>query len=104
MIEECCDSCEFCLKYKKPFSRLIVSLPLSDRFNQCVCMDLKEIEKGKLWILHLIDAATRYTAGCLIKTKKKEMVVCCIFKIWIAYFGSPEKFYSDCGGEFCNKV
>ena len=67
-------------------------------------MDLKEIEKGKLWILHLVDSATRYTAATLINTKKKEVVVKKIFQIWMSYFGSPEKFHNDCGGEFENNV
>ena len=63
------DNCEFCLKFKKPFSRPVVSFPMSDRFNEYVSMDLKEVEKGKVWILHLIDAAARYTAACLMRIK-----------------------------------
>ena len=67
-------------------------------------MDLKEVQKHKVWILHLIDTATRYSAACLISDKKKQTIVCWIFHIWIAYFGTPEKFHSDCGGEFANNV
>ena len=70
MIVDCCDDCEFCLKFKEPFSRPVVSFPVSGRFNEYVNMDLNEGEKGKVWILHLIDAATRYTAACLITRKK----------------------------------
>ena len=40
----------------------------------------------------------------LIKTKKKDVVVAQIFKIWISYFGSPRKFFSDNAGEFANEV
>ena len=48
-------------------------------------MDLNEVEKGMVWILHLIDAAARYADVCLIRRKKKkELVVCCIFQIWVA--------------------
>ena len=103
LIGDCCSKCKFCQLYKKPYSRPVVGFPVSDKFNDVVCMDLKELEKGKLWFLHLVDAGTRYTGACLIKTKK-EVVVCRIFQIWIAYFGSPRKFHSDCGGEFCNEV
>ena len=71
MIVDCCDNFEFCLKFKKPFSRPVVSFPLSDRFNEYFSMDLKEVKKGKVWILHLIDAATRYTTACLIRRKKR---------------------------------
>ena len=67
-------------------------------------MDLKELKKGKLWILHLIDSATRYTAAAIIHSKNKNLVVRRIFQIWIAYFGAPKKFHSDCGGEFCNDI
>ena len=30
--------------------------------------------------------------------------MCRIFQIWIAYFGAPEKFHSDCREEFANDV
>ena len=105
MIVDCCDHCEFCSKFKKPFSRPEVRFPVSDRFNQYISMDLKEVEKGKVWLLHLIDAATKYTAACLIRRKKKELVVYCgIFQIRVAYFRARGKFYSDCGGKFVNDV
>ena len=63
MIVDCYDNREFCLKFKKSFSTPVVSFPVSDRFNEYVSMDLKEVKKGKVWILHLIDAAARYTAA-----------------------------------------
>ena len=68
MIVDCCDNCEFYSKFKKPFLRPVVRFPVLDRFNEYVSMDLKEIEKGKVWIP---DAATRYTAACLIRRKKR---------------------------------
>ena len=72
IIVDCCDNCEFSLKFKKPFSRPVVSFPVSDRFKKYVSMDLKEVEKGMVWILHLIDAARRYTAACLIRKEKNS--------------------------------
>ena len=74
MIVDYCDNCKFCSEFKKPFSIPVVRFPVSDRFNEYVSMNLKEAQKGKLWILHLIDTATSYTAACLIRTKKR--VVC----------------------------
>ena len=103
-IERCCDECSFCQKYRKVKPRPIVGLPKADRFNEVVFMDLKEVEKGKIWILHLVDAFARYTAASLINTKKTEVVVCRIFQIWLAYFGAPKKFHNDCGGEFVSAV
>ena len=67
-------------------------------------MNLKEVEKGKVGILHLIDAGTRYTADCLIRRKNEDLVVSHIFQIWVAFFGTPGKFHSDCDGEFANHV
>ena len=103
-IEECCNNCQFCQKYKQAKPKPIVGLPKSEQFNEVVVMDLKEVQKGKLWILHLIDSHTRYIATSLIKSKRKEIVVERIFKIWIAYFGAPLKFHSDNGGEFANEI
>ena len=67
-------------------------------------MDLKEIQKGRLWFLHMIDGATKYMVAALIDMKKIEVVADRIFQCWIAYFGSPKKLHSDCGGTFCNEV
>ena len=30
--------------------------------------------------------------------------MCCIFQIWVAYFGAPGTFYNYYGGEFANDV
>ena len=66
-------------------------------------MDLKEVEKGKVWIIHLIDAATTYTATCLIRRRKKELVVSHISDTG-CLFWSNFKFHSGYGGEFANDV
>ena len=92
IIEPCTDSCKFCRKYKKAFSKPIVGFPIADKFNSVVCIDLKEVQKHKVWILHLIDTATDYSAACLISNKKKQTIVCQIFQIWIVYFGAPHNF------------
>ena len=103
MIEEWCDSCEICQKYKRAPLRPVVGLPLADRFNQVVCMDLKEYIHNKVWILHLIDGATRYSAASLITTKHQDEILRNIYLMWISYFGYPRKFMSDNGGEFSNE-
>ena len=94
-IVNCCDNCQFCQKYKNPKPKPIVGLPKADRFNQHVSMDLKEVKKGKIWILHIVDSATRYTQATIINTKKKEVVVDRVARIWLSYFGAPEKFHSE---------
>ena len=103
-VNDVSDNCKLCLEHKKPSLKPIVGFRLADTFNECICMDLKEFKHNVSWILHLIDGASRYSAACLISTKKKEVVVSKIFQIWIGYFGSPKKMLSDNGGEFANDV
>ena len=103
MIEQVCDKCDICRKFKKPPLKPIVCMPLSQEFNGTVCMDLKEHVHNKSWIFHMIDSATKLSAAQLIHDKK-ETVVQAIFTSWITYFGSPRMFLSDNGGEFNNAV
>ena len=101
-VQRCCDECSLCLKYKKVPLKPVVSIPIATDFNQVVCMDLKEYIHLKVWIFHLIDASSRYSAACLINTKNCDVIVKKIFQIWICYFGSPGKILTDNGGEFSN--
>ena len=100
--EGCCDSCEICQKFVHPPLRPVVGLNLANNFNEVVCMDLKEDVHNGSWILHLIDAATRYSAACLINTKHQDEIMSQIYLMWIAYFGCPCKFLSDNGEELSN--
>ena len=67
-------------------------------------MDLKKYVHNKVWILHMIDAATRYSQARLITSKKKEVIVSKIFEMWISSFGVPRTLMSDNGGEFVNNI
>ena len=69
-IKEVCNECEICKEYQAAPPRPAVSLPLATKFNEVVCLDLKEYVHNKVWILHMIDAATRYSQAKLIKTKR----------------------------------
>ena len=101
-IQHICDNCDLCQKYKPAPLKPVVGLPMSQKFNETVCMDLKEFIHNKLWILHIIDSSTRYSAARMISTKAKEVVVQNIFMMWICYFGRPKRIMSDNGGEFSN--
>ena len=46
-------TCELCIAYKPTSSQPVVSLPLANKFNQCVVMDLKQWNNK--WILYPID-------------------------------------------------
>ena len=73
-VAECCENCEVCHLHKKAPLKPIVSFPLASKFNQVVCMDLKEHKHLQTWILHLIDASCRYSAACIIKSKQKNVI------------------------------
>ena len=45
----------------------MVGLPLANRFNETVVMDIKEIKGNKA--LHLVDYATRYSVAAKLKRK-----------------------------------
>ena len=80
---------EKCNKYKPNQARPVVGLPHATEFNQCVGMDLKQWSYGeKIWLLHLVDHLTRYSASCVIRSKRKEVIVEGIFKTWISVFGN----------------
>lgn len=94
-------SCNIFLKFRCPPLCSIVGLLLANKFNQLVYMDLKEYMHNESQILHLIDAATRYSAASIVKTKKYTILEN-IYCIWIAYFGCSHKFLIDNGGAFSN--
>ena len=50
----------------------------------------------------MIDHVTRYSASCVVNSKKKELIVKKIFQYWIEIFGHPNKTLVDSGGEFNN--
>ena len=101
-IKELDISFEICKRYRRPSPEPVVELPMAKSFNECVAMDLKEFREH-VRILHFIDHATRFSAGAVIYSKRKEVIVEEIFNSWIGIFGPPSKFLSDNGGEFANQ-
>ena len=68
-----------------------------------MAMDLKEWSSDeKIWLLHMIDHATRYSVSCAVTSKKKELIVKKLFRYCIGIFGHPNKILVDNGGEFDN--
>ena len=96
------DKCQVCMEYQKPSPRPCVGLPHADTFNETVAMDLKFFN-GHI-ILHLIDHLTRFSAGYICKSKEPKEIVSGIIQCWISIFGPPQKFLTDNGGEFSNKL
>ena len=102
-IKKVCDECYTCENYKPTKLKPIVSLPLAQEFNAIVCVDLKDVD-SKTKIMHMIDAATRYSAARVIPNKNKSTIVVNTFSMWVAYFGKPGKLMCDNGGEFDNHI
>ena len=90
-VENCCDSCQFCQKYRKQKPNPIVCFPKAAKFNQVVSMDLRKCRKANFGFFILMMQPTD-TAAAIIKDKKKNIIVDRIVKIWLAYFGAPKKF------------
>ena len=100
LIEEVSSQCDFCQRYKKSKPKPVVGMPLASVFNELVAMDIKVIKGHK--VLHMIDHATRYSMACPLKSKEPKEVLRVVMKHWVAYFGSPNSFLVDNGGEFDN--
>ena len=64
IVDNVIKACEICQGYKKTPPRPVVGLPLASNFNETVCLDLITIKQGT-WIVHLIDAFSRYSAACV---------------------------------------
>ena len=93
-------ACKICKEYRKPSPRPVVGLPMATRFGECVAIDLKTY--GKVHFMHLVDHATRLSAGAIIRNKKPTTVIKELFRVWISIYGTPEKLLTDNGGEFNN--
>ena len=94
---------EICQKFKKLKPKLIVGFPLVKRLNQTAVLDLKEwSSSSKTWFLQLIHHFTRFSAFCVVYTKRKETIIEKIIEVWISTFGCAIKFLVDNGGEFDN--
>ena len=94
--------CDICKQYKRKPLRPCVSEPLAETFNSTVAMDLKTVEKDKVYLLHLIDLGTRYSAAGVVKSKHQDVIIKKVLSLWIQTFGAPRRFLTDNGGEFSN--
>merc|ERR1712202_122056 len=70
MVEQVSSNCDICKRYKKEPPKPIVTMPLAKVFNENVAMDLKDFGSKK--VIHLIDHVTRFSAACVIPSKRRE--------------------------------
>ena len=99
-IEAVTKGCETCMKFKRPVPRLVVALPMANKFNEVIAMDLKVWDK--YYFLVIVDLATRYCAATVLTNKLASSVISGLFTSWISTFGGPEKILTDNGREFNN--
>lgn len=94
--------CTWCKKHKREAPKPKTCLPLADKFNQTVAMDLKFLDSKEI-VLHCIDLLTRFSTAIIIPDKTQETIVENFCKSWVAIFGRPEQTLVDNGREFCNQ-
>lgn len=102
LLDKIVSECPVCMKFRKPAPKPIVGYPLATDYNQTVALDLHQINKNT-WYLHIIDEFSRYSAGCITKSKEGSHIAKCFMKYWIAIHGPPSRLFSDNGGEFNNR-
>ena len=95
-IKQISQNCDICKRFKKPSPRPVVGLPMASTFQETVALDLK-FYNGKI-IFHLIDHATRLSAGSIVPNKNPENIIKHMLKHWISVYGAAETFLSYNGG------
>ena len=75
-------------------------MPMATYFNEMIAMDLKMWSKQ--YFLVIVDLATRFCSGCVINNKLPATIIKGFFLSWIVIFSSPERIFSDNGGELNN--
>ena len=68
LVKKVIDSCETCIKFRKPKPRPIVAFSKADDFNKTVSLDLHELKPG-LWYFHMVDEFSRFSAAAIITNK-----------------------------------
>ena len=67
-IDKLYEKCQICHQFAKTPTRPVVSLPMANKFNDKVVLDLK-IWKGGKYILHMIDMFSRLSVSVFIEIR-----------------------------------
>ena len=81
IVRDVIDKCTICKRHKRTPPRPVVSIPLSNKFNDVVALDLKKWKDGQ--ILYIIDLFSRFTRGKLLKSKKPVVVMNAFVECWL---------------------
>ena len=79
----------------------LIEVSMASKFGETVGMDLKRL--GNVYLLHLVDHATGFSSGAIIRTKQADVIIRELFKCWIDVFGIEGKFRVDIGSELNNE-
>ena len=94
LAEEAVMSCSICRKYVRLPNRPQVQIGAgAGIFNARVQIDL--FQYREVWILLIIDEATRYKAATSVISKDFQEVTRKMMECWIAVFGPPMQLISD---------
>ena len=92
ILKDVSENCDTCKQYERRSLKPVFSLPLALEFNQTVAMDLIKYEQG-VRVLHLIDLFSRYSVACVRRSKKQDVMIDAIMKIWIIYLLTTEESF-----------
>ena len=96
------EKCRTCDLFQKTPPRPVVAMPEAQEFGELLVMDLKVWRKTS-YILHMIDAFSRFSISVILKRKTPQMVVNSFLTKWVgAEFGLCQKIKFDNDGEFSN--
>ena len=101
IVDEIYSNCTTCEVFKKTPDRPVVAMPEANEFGELLVMDLKSWKK--VYILHMIDAFSRFSVSVVIREKTPQMVAHHFLTKWVgAGYGLCKKMKFDNGGEFSN--
>ncbi len=101
ILKEIHSKCHTCRMFAKTPPRPVCALPIACEFGEILTMDLKECTlPGIRYILHMIDAYTRFSVSTFIPRKFTGLIVEKVLSRWVAIFGTPGRIWTDLGGEF----
>ena len=103
-IETVVSACNICKRTAKKPLKPVVALAQSTKFNECIAMDLHQIEPG-LYYRHMICLFAKYSVVVIIRSKEATVFAASFLRYWVSVFGPPENaIFSDNGGEVSNDI
>ncbi|KAL0235872.1 hypothetical protein GEMRC1_002454 [Eukaryota sp. GEM-RC1] len=102
-----CITCQKCSRRHKPNSPSTGKL-LSYAPFESVHVDTIEMSKvdifGAKYIVHIVDAFTKYSVLVPVKSIKADDIALSLFSHVFCYFGTPKNIHSDNGTEYSNSL